>query len=302
MKRMPYITTHLMALALVFVISVPSDATERDVISFIDKHCIECHDNETRKGKLSLEEISEFKDATPEVWSSIRELVQLGEMPPKKKPRPSGEEQQMVAAWIAESMLAAGHHVENKLDWPNFGNYIDHEALFRGTAHPAPATRVRIWRKRPEAYATKNSGGIQPFSMVPGQQISDFSALYMVDESSAEIVLRNAQQLIESRTQVELKNGELVAKEGTRTMGPYLSMLHPEQPPSEEQFKQTVSWQFVSSLDRQPTEEELSRVRKLYDEVAAEHGRLQATRAALTVPLLMPESLYRLELGAGEQL
>ncbi|MEM7011541.1 MAG: DUF1588 domain-containing protein [Verrucomicrobiota bacterium] len=271
-----------------------------DPTKFLDQHCIDCHDDLTREGNLSFESIFKFDDATPETWNAIRDQIQLGLMPPEKKPQPSVADQEAVTSWIASALRERGHHVANRLEWPNYGNYVDHRTLFHEKPHPAPATQIRLWRKRPESYEHKNRGGIRPFSMLPGQQISDFSTLFLVDESASEIVLRNAQQLLEGRTQVELKDGKLVAVEGTRPQSVYFPILHPNKAPTDEEFHKVLNWQFHQSLDRSITDDEAARVRGLYDSITEAHGRLQAARAVLAVPMLKPESLYRLELGAGE--
>jgi len=266
---------------------------------FFDRYCVDCHDKAEKKGGVSVEGITTFKAATPEAWASVREQILLGQMPPKKKMQPGAEEKKQITEWIAVSLRAEGHHVVNWLDLPNYANRVPHEALFRSPPHPAPATVVRIWRKRPAAYVAKNPSGIQPFSMLPGQQISDFSTLYAVDEPSAEIVLRNAQQLIDASTRTELRDGKVVAAKGANAQGVFFPLLHPEKAPTPEEFRQVLNWQFHQVLQRAPTDEEFTRIRKLHDGVNAAHGRLQAARAALIIPLLMPESLYRFELGAG---
>jgi hypothetical protein len=142
-------------------------------------------------------------------------------------------------------------------------------------------------------------GAIQAFAMAPGQQISDFSALYTVDEGSTEIVLNNAQQIVERLTQVELHNGELRYKPGTPPHPFLLPILHPEHEPSPEAFEKAVVWAFGTALSRKPTAGEMERARSLYDRVKDGHGRLHAGRAVLTMPFLKPEAVYRIELGAG---
>lgn len=273
---------------------------EEKVIAFLENYCLDCHDDEVSKGKLSLEAIVKFEDASPETWAKTREQLQLRHMPPKDKKQPSDVEKKFLTNWIAQNLRTRGHHVIHHLELPNYGNYVDHETLFYKKPHPAPATKVRIWRKRPEAYAHKATSGIQPFSMVPGQQISDFSTLYSVDESATEIILRNTRKILEGSTQIELKDGKLEGKKGTRPQKTYFPILHPEKPPTEEEFKNVISWQFHQFIGRTPTEEELTNVRGLYDNVADRFNRLEAARTALAVPMLMPESLYRLELGTGE--
>ena len=182
---------------------------EEKVIAFLENYCLDCHDDEVSKGKLSLEAIVKFEDASPDTWAKTREQLQLRHMPPKDKKQPSDVEKKFLTNWIAQNLRTRGHHMIHHLELPNYGNYVDHETLFYIKPHPAPATKVRIWRKRPEAYAHKASSGIQPFSMVPGQQISNFSTLYSVDESATEIILRNTRKILEGSTQIELKDGKL---------------------------------------------------------------------------------------------
>ncbi len=287
--------TALFALAFPMILTPVRAA---DVGAFLDRYCVKCHDNEEKKGGLSLEAIKGFKDGRAELWSAVFEQIELGQMPPKKSSQPTAGERQAILSAIEEPLRAGGHHVHHKLEWPNFGNFLRHELLFEGTPHPAPATRMRVWRQRPSAYRT-GAAGIQPFSLVPGQQISDYSAIYAVDESSTEIILRNAEQLIESWTRVELRNGELKPLAGGATQPVFLPILHPEREPSAQQFTAAVGQVFGWALDRTPTAEEVGELRKLYDKAAATYGRLQAGRVALTAPLLKPEAVYRLELGAG---
>ena len=269
-----------------------------DIAAILGKYCVNCHDNDEKKGGLSLESVATFKDAKPEVWAAIHEQMELGQMPPKKSRKPSQDERKSALAWIGESLRSTGHHLNNKLDWPNFGNFLPHEQLFGVTPHPAPATQVRAWRQRPAAYRLGGSG-IQPFSLVPGQQISDYSALYTVDESSTEIVLRNAQQLIESWTNVELHDGQLRTVAGSVAAPWFFPILHPDREPSHADLFNAVSRVTSTAYDRAPTEDEINSIRKLYEKAVPSLGRLQAGRIALTAPLLNPEAIYRLELGEG---
>jgi hypothetical protein len=55
---------------------------------FLEKHCYECHDKETKKGGLDLESIGSEKQQLDR-WIKIHDAVADGEMPPaKKKTRP----------------------------------------------------------------------------------------------------------------------------------------------------------------------------------------------------------------------
>jgi len=292
--------------ALALVASTPMvRAAEIDtapIAPLLAKYCADCHDGAGKKGELKLVGLTSYKDAPPIVWSAVREKLQLEQMPPDDSPQPSDEEKQRLVTWIAEALSASGEHVENKLELPNYGNYVNHDALFNGKPHPAPATLVRAWRIRPDVYERSAPGrGIQPFSMAPGHQLSDFSKLYTADESSTEIILRNAQQLVVAQTRVKLEAGKLVNDVGGKTPAYLFPLLHPEQEATPIEIKKAIEAQFWAGVLRAPTEDEATRVAELMAKVTAEHGKLNGVRAAMTVPLLMPEAIYRLELGAGEQ-
>jgi mono/diheme cytochrome c family protein len=289
------------AILLLVAVAQATPAVETPAVAtpaaLLARHCGECHAGGATEGGLSLEGVTAFANATPDVWSAVHEKLQLGLMPPPEAERLPDEDRARLVSWIADAMREAGKRVNDKLEWPNYGNYVPHEPLFRGPHHPAPATRVRLWRQRPENHANGRPA-VQPFAMLPGQQISDYAAIYVVDESAAEIVLRNAEQVVERWTAVEEQNGKLVAAKGSQ--GNLLPILQPDPEPTPEQFAQCVNWSFHQAIGRRATPEELEGVREMYDTIAAAHGRLQAGRAALMSPLLLPEAVYRLELGAGE--
>ncbi|MGB8852251.1 MAG: DUF1588 domain-containing protein [Pirellulales bacterium] len=276
-----------------------ADSHVQPVAPLFKQYCFECHGDGAEEGGISLDRVAAFADAKPDVWAAIYEQLQLGHMPPKDADQPSAAERQRAVSWIAESMRAAGQHLNNKLEWPNYGNYVPHEELFRGAPHPAPATRIRMWRQRPQVFGS-HSEGPQPFSMLPGQQVADYAAIYTIDESATEIVLRNAQQLATRWTQLVEQGGRLVpAPKVAIPVQSFVDLAQPGTKPSPEKFAAAIHHVSQLALGRQATDEELTSTRALYDRVAAQHGNLHATRAALAAPMLLPEAVYRLELGAG---
>ncbi|MEY4180431.1 MAG: hypothetical protein RLY70_4005 [Planctomycetota bacterium] len=275
-------TLAVMLAAVAWMMAASSVAAAAPEIGpWIAKYCGDCHAGGAKEGQVSLEGLKRFADVSPETWGAMHEQLQLGLMPPAKHPQPSVVERTAVVGWIAESMRAAGHHVRDKLSLPNYANYMPHEPLFRGTAHPAPATIARAWRVRPDVYESRVPG-IQPFALLPGQQVSDFSSLYEVDESAAEVVLSNAQALVE-----------------TMTKGQFAALLDPKVDPAAGKLGDAVKQAYDKASGRAPTAEEVERIHKLYARVEAAHGRERAVRAALVYPFLRPEAYYRLEVGAG---
>lgn len=274
-----------------------SSAPSSEVSRLLKRYCFECHGKGQSEGGVVLDTIREFKDAKPDMWESLHEQIQLGHMPPKEGDQPSSEERDFLVSWITSAMRTAGHHLNNKMEWPNYGNYTPHDPLFRGPAHPAPATSVRLWRQRPGAYASRNGNGTQAFSMLPGQQVSDFSSLYTVDESAAEIILRNAEHLVKGWTPLPSEEKKAPA---VRPLSPaFARLLDPAQTGHAEALREGLQSVFRWALNRAASEEELARIAELHQRITEAHGPVQGARSALMVPLLEPEAIYRLELGAG---
>lgn len=275
----------------------PTSAAAKPPIGvFIQKYCADCHGEVAPEGELSLVDVSAFGQLSPEVWSHVREKIQLGEMPPAEETQPTSAEKQQTIEWLGRELRASGTVVEDKLVLPNYGNYTNHDALFHQQPTLPPATTARAWRLRPGAYRVP---GVQPFSLTPGQEFGDFSAMYAVDESSAEIVLRNAQKLVESQTAVKQQGGKVVPA-SNKTEKRFLPLLDEKNPPTEDQVNEAFRFQFQKVLNRDPREDELKRLIALMDRVTADVDRVHGAQAALTAPLLSPEAIYRLELGAGE--
>ena len=77
------------------------------VNSFLKQHCFECHDSDTKKGGLDLTAL-EFDLKNPQTfarWVKVHDRVSLGEMPPKKKPRPSARELRTFTNSLSGSLL-----------------------------------------------------------------------------------------------------------------------------------------------------------------------------------------------------
>ncbi len=76
---------------------------------FVEKHCVECHDAETKKGGLDLTALK-LDPANPtnfSTWVLVHDRVMLGEMPPKKKTRPETTELEAFTKSLSSSLAAA---------------------------------------------------------------------------------------------------------------------------------------------------------------------------------------------------
>ena len=117
-----------------------------DVRPFLEKHCVECHDAETKKGDLDLTALkTEFANPTNFFkWVLVHDRVASGEMPPKKKARPEAAESEKFLKSLASSLTATeqariakeGRATQRRL------NRYEYENALRDLLH-APWLQVR---------------------------------------------------------------------------------------------------------------------------------------------------------------
>ena len=77
--------------------------------AFLEKHCFDCHDADTQKGKVNLEALS-FHITTikqAELWQKVLNALNAGEMPPEKKPQPKNAEKADFLDDLAQTMVLA---------------------------------------------------------------------------------------------------------------------------------------------------------------------------------------------------
>ena len=132
-----------------------SDAFRQKVQPFLDDYCLNCHDEETKKGNVSLESLTDVSADNASMWKRIWEQVALKEMPPRKKTnQPKLTERLELSNWITAGLTKAmkdkGGFSEHMR--PSKGNHLDHDLLFNTkleNLEPA-STPARIWRIHPQ--------------------------------------------------------------------------------------------------------------------------------------------------------
>ncbi len=74
----------------------------RTIRPLLDEYCITCHSTEDQEGELDLERFDSLAAIArdPAVWELVEEQLDLGEMPPKKKPQPSPEQKEQLQHWV----------------------------------------------------------------------------------------------------------------------------------------------------------------------------------------------------------
>jgi hypothetical protein len=128
---------------------------------FLDHHCIDCHDDASTKGDLSLEDLGPVDETNATIWKSIWAQVSLQEMPPKKKTQPEIVARLQFSDWIVGELQRVmkgkgGFHAH--LD-PKKGNFLNHDLLFgdlpNGIKLVPTSSPARIWRVTPQEHITR---------------------------------------------------------------------------------------------------------------------------------------------------
>jgi hypothetical protein len=129
---------------------------------FLNDYCLDCHDNESLKGDLSLEELGPVDETNADTWKALWAQVTLKEMPPKKKRnQPQVIERLQFSDWIVGEMqrvMQDNGRFQAHLD-PSKGNFVDHDLLFGSLPESielAPtSSSARLWRVTPEEHITR---------------------------------------------------------------------------------------------------------------------------------------------------
>src|SRR5712675_1539329 len=78
------------------------------VKEFLEKHCSDCHDADTQKGKFRVDNLP-IELTTPDAaehWGRVLKRLEAGEMPPPKRDRPPQADLAAVLAWTKTALAA----------------------------------------------------------------------------------------------------------------------------------------------------------------------------------------------------
>jgi len=278
---------------------------DRVVAPFFNAHCVACHDEKKPKGDLQVMALDpDLKKSTEAArWVTLAEKLSSGEMPPKGKPRPDPTAVEAVTRWLKAEMKRSGKHVAKREAYAN-GNVVPHEELFGPGAGATPldvAPQVR--RVSPQIYAAaigdlaKGASNIgQPFSPAGKSAFKDMGAP-KVDEPVTAQLIGNALAIVERQTAFKVEDGKVKAIGFTPKE--FMALLDPAAPPTDAQVAAAIDKQFDLVLRRKPTADERARFVAFARKNMADAGQTVGARYALAAVFLLPEAVFRLEVGAG---
>ena len=278
-------------------------AYDRHVKPFLAKHCVACHGPKESEGDLALHTLDpDMKDSTSgSRWAVVRERIESGEMPPDDKPRPSKAEVEEVVAWIKAEMKRARRTFTRRMQYAH-GNQVPHALLFdpghAADLDVAPRLRrhsVEIY----EAFRKEQAKGFEnlvgnPFSPDPRFLFKDMGSPRL-DVPTTSQLLRNALTIVERETGHTIEKGQVKPMAGSRKE--FLPFVDPKTPLGKEEMDKAVTLQFRRTLGRSPSEEELGRFVALMEKNVKESGRVAGVRYTLAAVYLLPEVIFRYEVG-----
>lgn len=278
---------------------------DRVVAPFFAKHCVGCHGPKNMEGELAVALLDpDMKASTSAArWAMLLEKLVTREMPPKDQPRPDDVAVRAVTEWIQGEMKRAGKHSARRAAYAN-GNQVAHKLLFDPSNIAPFDVGPQVRRLSPEIYTSftnefakgkLNLG--QPFSPEGKTTFKDMGAP-KVDEPVTSQLIRNALLIVETQTAHKIEGGQVKAV----GFGPkeLLALFDPKTPPSDGQMESAIAFQFNTILRRTPSADEKKRFVAFMKKNMAEAGQTVGARYTLAAVLLLPEAVFRLEVGNGK--
>jgi len=308
------LVVRLLAVVMLLVTPLPrasaadSGKPSEQVVAFLTAHCKKCHGESKKEGRLTLHNINADLASGKDMdrWQAVLDRLDAGEMPPDTEPRPAAADVRQVLDWIRTGLheAEAAGHFNTRMTKPGQGNAVRHSLLFdpryQAVSIPAPP---RVWRLSPLIYQRlvwdldkyRKAEVFNPFPVTSAYGFSDQSALYTIDETAKQQLIRNAQAVVGIQTGFQHVNGQLtVAKDAVKEFAP---LFDPAVELDDGVVDAAVQRQFALVLLRPPTASEAQRFAGLMKRNIAAANREEGARGTLAAILLLPQVNFRLEMG-----
>lgn len=309
--RLPYASSLAGLFLCACIICAPAaPATTASFVAtlrpFLAEHCVKCHGPEKPKGDVRLDSLTGDLAKEGELWTTVRDQIRDGLMPPKKEKQPDAALSRRVVATLTQALpkpQTAEQFASDQL--PNKGNLIPHDLLFAQPAGEVTPPAGRLWRLNSDSYLglvssvsrARMDGLVKPFTIIPERGLQDYAALYSMDEPTTEILLRNAATIVERQTAHDFKDGKLTGKNDS--IRDFVALMDPAKPPTPEQVAAVVKQQFTLAIGRVPGAEEVARYQSFYETCARDGDRPAAVRTVLQAVLLGADAVFRSERGGA---
>ena len=311
------------------------------VLAVLESRCAECHRGEAAEGDFHLGDlrIDSKKSADQDQrWARVFHALMSKAMPPADAEQLTRKERGRIIAWLRGRLVGSGliDEWQHKLLYPDYGNYVDHDALFDGTQTEVSWSPSRLWKKSPQIFDSLANRGMgfrpgrygarsaalsklkQPFTMEDKAGVKDFAAIAFADSATLGTMLRNAEALVDKHLAEALherrvlrdgpipedqlprdKKGKIIRPRFPTTPTEFRAIVLSEKEVTQEQVCHAITKMFQLVIERDPAAEELQKYRRLMEECVARGGRIEGLRMMLIAIAVSPAAIYRTELGQG---
>ena len=304
-------------------------AVSHNVAAVLESHCLDCHDADTQKGEVRLDTLAGMAlQPRLDLLNRVQEQLFLKDMPPaKRKKQPSEAERAALASWVSGELRRHGaSKLEEKLRYPSYGNYVDHDRLFSGEVKEKPWSPARRWLVSPQifhervmdvfrlegreriGFATRNFFGVtNPFMLPDHSGVRDYD-LTSLDGGHLLVMLTNAKwiagkQIFAARLKTPEKDALMAALNSQdrwyprETPAAFEVIVLKEGAPTEAEMVAAIQHQFDCVLRREATAAEVGKYLGLLQSSIKLGGNIAGLQQMLTTVLLESEFLYRMEFG-----
>lgn len=298
----------------------------------LSQHCLECHSGDSAEGDVRLDDLAKLPlDERLDLLNQAQEQLFYGLMPPEDADQPGKAERTQLATWIRDELRKHNaSKLDDKLHYPDYGNYVDHETLFSGEIHSQAYSPARRWLVSPQIFhervidvfqlagrerdryskqGQKFYGITNPF-ILPDHSGVRYYDLATLNGGHLLVMLDNARWIVGKQIRAaRVKSGEISDKDYAdardrwaprTTPAAFEKVILSDSTPTTAELTAAIHTQFDCALQRQPTSEELKKYLALTRDAIQLGGNTEGLRQMMVAVLLESEFLYRLEFGAGE--
>ena len=309
--------------------NTPASAVPQPVREAMGNYCYNCHGEKKSKGNVRLDTMAELDlKARLDLLNKLQEQLYFKEMPPEEAQQPKADEHKLLSNWVRGELLKLNAPlIEEKVRYPDYGNYVNHEALFSGQIKDKPFTPARRWLVSPKIFQErvvdvfkldgksreqgKNGlyGITNPFVLPERSGIRDY-AITPLDGGHLLVMLTNADWISHKQIRAALvKKGELKADQFENPKDKWVPPTPPAfealilntAKPTDDAIIAAIHAQFDCVLQRKASDTEVAKYLELTRSAIGLAGNSEGLRQMLVAVLLESEFLYRLEFGAGKE-
>lgn len=296
------------------------------VISVLESRCLSCHAADNTDGIAALDDLPSLKlNARLALLNKVQDQLFFRTMPPADETQPTNAERATLANWVRRELIKHNaSELAAKLQYPDYGNYVDHDLLFSGNVTEKPFTPARRWRVSPQIFIERVNdvfqltgrsrkltfyGVTNPFVLPDHSGVRDYDTTTL-DGGHLLVMLNNAQWIAEKQifaaVHFEKDKRKLEYDNPKDRWYPptvpleFVTIVRKETAPTTKEMVAAIQAQFNCVLKRQAIDAELERYLKLLGSTIELGGNVNGLQQMLKTVLLESEFLYRIEYGAGQ--